>query len=148
MIVAPALAVVAATLFLPWTGGHELATSLPARAIGEFFAESFQRRTNQPLQAVAGDTEIASLVALDPSRPHLFIEADPQRTPWMTSAKFNELGGVVVWRAADTAGSVPPDIARSFPNLVPEVPRVFERLVNGRLPTLRIGWAIVRPKGK
>jgi len=33
-----------------------------------------------------------------------------------------------------------------FPGLVPEVPRVFERLVNGRQPLLRIGWAIVRPK--
>jgi hypothetical protein len=25
-------------------------------------------------------------------------------------------------------------------------PRAFERLVNGRQPLLRIGWAIVRPK--
>jgi hypothetical protein len=30
--------------------------------------------------------------------------------------------------------------------MVPEVPRAFERLVNGRQPLLRIGWAIVRPK--
>jgi hypothetical protein len=148
IIVAPALAVVAATLFLPWTGAHELATSLPSRDIGEFFAESFQRRTNQPLRAVAGDTEIASLIALAPSRAHLFIDANPQATPWMNPAKFNELGGVVVWRASDTAGSVPAEVANRFPNLVPEVPQSFERLVNGRLPTLRIGWAIVRPKGK
>jgi hypothetical protein len=30
---------------------------------------------------------------------------------------------------------------------VPEVPRSFEWLINGRQPLLRIGWAIVRPKG-
>jgi len=30
--------------------------------------------------------------------------------------------------------------------LTPEVPRAFERMVNGRQPLLRIGWAIVRPK--
>ena len=29
-IVAPAIAVLATTLFLPWTGGGEVATSLPA----------------------------------------------------------------------------------------------------------------------
>jgi hypothetical protein len=31
--------------------------------------------------------------------------------------------------------------------LVPEVPQSFERLVSGREPVLRIGWAIIRPKG-
>ena len=52
----------------------------------------------------------------------------------------------MVWRASDTIGTPPPDIAQRFPGLVPEVPRAFERLVNGRQPLLRIGWAIVRPK--
>jgi len=61
-------------------------------------------------------------------------------------AKFRETGGVVVWRALDTAGTPPAEIARQFPGLVPEVPRAFEWLVNGRQPLLRIGWAIVRPK--
>ena len=64
----------------------------------------------------------------------------------MTSARFNELGGVVVWRASDTAGTPPEAIAKRFPGIVPEIPRAFGRLVNGRLPLLRIGWAIVRPK--
>ena len=49
---------------------------------------------------------------------------------------------------SDTAGTPPPDLARRFPNLVPEVPRSFNRLVNGRQGLLRIGWAIVRPKGQ
>ena len=47
---------------------------------------------------------------------------------------------------SDTAGTPPADIAQRFPGLVPEVPRAFEWLVNGRQPLLRIGWAIVRPK--
>jgi hypothetical protein len=71
----------------------------------------------------------------------------PERTPWLSVAKFNETGGVVVWRASDTVGTPPPDITERFPGLVPEVPRAFEWLVNGRQPLLRIGWAIVRPKG-
>jgi hypothetical protein len=53
----------------------------------------------------------------------------------------------VVWRAADTEGTPPPELAQRFPGLVPEVPRAFDWLVNGRQPLLRIGWAIVRPKG-
>jgi hypothetical protein len=145
-IVAPALAVIGTTLFVPWTGTTEVATSLPARAIAQFFVESFERRTNHPLRAVAGDPQVASLVALGPGRPHLLLDAAPERTPWLSPGKFNETGGVVVWRASDTVGTPPPEIAQRFPGIVPEVPRAFEWLVNGRQPLLRVGWAIVRPK--
>jgi len=133
---------------LPWTGGGEVATALPARDIAQFFGDSFERRTNQRLPAVAGDATIASLVALDFGRPHLFLDAAPVRTPWVTPASFGETGGIVVWRASDTVGTPPPEIAQQFPGLVPEVPHGFERIVNGRQPVLRIGWAIVRPKGR
>ncbi|MBO4222137.1 glycosyltransferase family 39 protein [Bradyrhizobium neotropicale] len=145
-IAAPALAVVAATLFVPWTGTAEVRTSMPAASIGHFFADSFERRTNQRLRAVAGDPELARLIAMDPQRPHLLLDGRP-RTPWLSPAKLNETGGLIVWRASDTSGMPPPEIAQRFPDLVPEVPRSFEWLVNGRQPLLRIGWAIVRPKG-
>jgi hypothetical protein len=147
VIVAPALAVIAATLFVPWTAGGEVTTSLPAAAIGNFFDDSFERRTNQRLSAVSGDAQLATLISLSPARPHLFLAETPERTPWLNLAKFNQTGGVVVWRASDTDGTPPAEVARLFPGLAPEVPRAFEWLVNGRQPLLRIGWAIVRPKG-
>jgi len=147
IILAPALAVALAALLVPWTTSSEVTTSLPVGAIGQFFDDSFERRTNQHLAAVSGDVQLATLVTLSPRRPHLFLAATPERTPWLDLNKFNQTGGVVVWRASDTDGTPPPDIAREFPGLIPEVPRSFERLVNGRQPLLRIGWAIVRPKG-
>jgi hypothetical protein len=145
-IVLPALGVISTTLFLPWTGSGEVATSPPASDIARFFGDNYERRTNQRLRAVAGDPQIAGLVALHRGRPHLLLDATPQRTPWLTLAKFNESGGIVVWRASDTVGTPPAEIAQRFPDLVPEVPRAFEWIVNGRQPLLRIGWAIVRPK--
>jgi Dolichyl-phosphate-mannose-protein mannosyltransferase len=145
-IAAPALWALATTLILPWVGGGEEKTSLPASEIGRFFGESFERRTSRPLQAVAGDTELAALITLGATRPHLLLDAAPERTPWLTPAKFNQLGGVVVWRAGDTAGTPPDTITKQFPGLAPEVPRAFEPLVAGRQPLLRIGWAIVRPR--
>src|SRR3984893_6177344 len=45
-LVAPALLVTVATVFLPWTGSNEVATSLPATGIARFFCDSFERRTN------------------------------------------------------------------------------------------------------
>ena len=64
------------------------ATSLPATAIGRFFGDSFERRTNRPLRAVAGDAQIATLIAMDSARPHLFLDATPARTPWMTACEI------------------------------------------------------------
>ena len=147
-IVAPALAALATTLLLPWAGTAEVPTSLPASVIGHFFSDSFERRTNRPLQAVAGDPQLAMLIAMDGARPHLFLDATPARTPWINQAKFSETGGVVVWRAADTAGTPPVELAKRFPGIVPEIPRAFERLVTGRQGLLRIGWAIVRPRAQ
>jgi hypothetical protein len=145
-LAAPALVVIATTILLPWTGDTEVPTSLPAKAIAHFFGDNFERRTNQRLRAVAGDPQLASFIAMNTGRPHLLLDATPERTPWLSVAKFNQTGGVVVWRASDTSGTPPPEIAQRFPGLVPEVPRVFEWMVNGRQPLLRVGWAIVRPK--
>jgi Dolichyl-phosphate-mannose-protein mannosyltransferase len=145
-LAAPALVAIATTILLPWTGADEVPTSLPAKAIAHFFGDNFERRTNQRLRAVAGDPQLASFIAMSAGRPHLLLDATPERTPWQSVAKFNQTGGVVVWRASDTSGTPPPEIAQRFPGLVPEVPRAFEWMVNGRQPLLRVGWAIVRPK--
>ena len=58
-------------------------------------------------------------------------------------------GGIACFRMGviDLMRSASPaDIAARFPGIVPELPRVFDRMVSGRQPLLRIGWAIVRPK--
>jgi hypothetical protein len=146
IIVAPAVFVIGYVLVQPWLGDKESKTALPATAIGKFFDENFARRVGRPLRSVAGDPQLAALIGFAAAaRPHVLFE-DSDKTPWMTPARFNETGGVVVWRAADTAGTPPDDIAKRFPGLVPEVPRTFDWLVKGRQSALRVGWAIVRPR--
>jgi hypothetical protein len=147
IMAAPAVVVLGITFIQPWIGDAEVKTSLPAREIGPFFGENFERRTGRPLASVAGDPQIATLIGFAAaSRPHVMFDATPQQTPWLTPALFNQTGGVVVWRAADTAGTPPDDIAKRFPGLVPEVPRAFEHTVRGRQSLVRIGWSIVRPQ--
>ena len=56
--------------------------------MGQFFADSFQRRTGRPLAIVAGDPATASLVALTaPSRPSLYLESAPEYLPRVTQAR-------------------------------------------------------------
>jgi Dolichyl-phosphate-mannose-protein mannosyltransferase len=145
-LVGPPLTMALVLLLLPWTFAVDFKVLHPSDEIGRFFSETFERRTGRPLTIVTGDPDIAALVALNPrSRPSLLMDA-PVRSRWVTVADAREKGAVIVWPATDTAGTPPPAIRAAFPDLVVEVPRAFGRAIQGRLPLLRIGWAVVRPQ--
>ncbi|HLK81529.1 MAG TPA: glycosyltransferase family 39 protein [Xanthobacteraceae bacterium] len=148
LLAAPPLGVGAAIVVLPWFGvPGSAAVDRPAAAMGRFFAESFERRTGAPLAIVAGEPRTAALVALGaPTRPSLYLDATPERTPWVTADDVRRKGVVVVWPNDDTRAQAPADIAMRFPGLVADVPRAFERAIQGRLPLLRIGWGVIRPQ--
>jgi hypothetical protein len=76
----------------------------------------------------------------------LLLDATPARSPWVTMNDVKLKGAIIVWPTTDTSGAPPPEIKARFPDIVPEVPRAFARPVQGRLATLRVGWAIVRPQ--
>jgi len=146
LIVPPAL-IVAATVALPWTAAVDLEVSKPANAMGQFFTDTFRRRTGRPLGVVIGDVRTAGLVALGSSdRPSLFIDGSPALSPWLSDEVVRERGGIVVWTISDASGAPPAALKERFPTMVPEVPRSFDRSVQGRLPLLRIGWAMIRPR--
>ena len=143
---APVIVILAAVFVQPWTDAVETQTSLPAREMGKFFADNYKLRTNRPLPAVAGDPQIATLIGIGaPSRPQVLF-SNLGKTPWIDAATINTGGGLIVWRAHDTVGAPPEEIAKTFPGLVAEVPRTFDRLIEGRLEALRIGWGVVRPR--
>jgi 4-amino-4-deoxy-L-arabinose transferase-like glycosyltransferase len=145
LMLAPPVLVVLALMTLPWFG-IDLAINQPAAMIAPFFADSFQRRMGKDLPIVTGDARTAALVTLAASRPSLLFEGTPKRSPWVTMRDVMTKGGIVVWPTSDTAGQPPAAIMQDFPDIVPEVPRTFERGVQGNLPALRIGWAVIRPQ--
>ena len=55
LLVVPAIFVPILIVLLPWTAGIDLQVAQPANAMGRFFADSFERRTGQPLAVVTGD---------------------------------------------------------------------------------------------
>ncbi len=143
LLMLPPLGVAGAIALLPWLYPIELKLAQPAAAIGQFFGESFQSRTGQPLMFVGGDARLASLIALAaPGRPNLYLDATPELTPWVTPQQIATKGLLVIWPAGDTR--LPPAAIRErFPGLAVESPQAFAR--PGRLPPLRIGWGVVGP---
>lgn len=147
LLLAPPLVTAVSVVIMPWITGSELAVAQPAGAEGVFFADTFQRRTGKPLAYVAGDPRLAPLIALAaPSRPHVYFDWAPQRSPWASAADVKREGGVLVWAAPGNARNPPADLQAQFPDLVAEVPHTFERPVRGLLPPVRLGWAVIRPQ--
>jgi hypothetical protein len=147
LVFLPPLLVALAIVIQPWIFAVDLRVDRPAAAMGQFFSESFVRRTGRPLTIVAGDRPTAALVVFGaPNRPSLYLESAPEYLPKVTQQEIDEKGAVVVWPATGTTGRPPPDLLRQFPGLVPEVPRAFSRRFQGRMPLMRIGWAMIRPR--
>jgi 4-amino-4-deoxy-L-arabinose transferase-like glycosyltransferase len=147
LLLAPPALIALGIGLLPWTFVVDLKVSQPANAEGRFFADNFERRTGKPLAFVTGDAELAPLIALgSPSRPHVYFDWAPQRSPWASPADIRRDGGVLVWPDDDNTGTPPAALKAQFPEMVPEVPRSFARSMQGLLPLVRLGWAVLRPQ--
>jgi hypothetical protein len=146
LLLLPVIFVPSVIALLPWVTSTELKVAQPANAMGQFFADSFSRRTGRPLAIVGGDVRLAELVAVGaPNRPSVYFDTNPARAPSISATTIRHDGAVIVWPAADTNPAPPAEIKARFPDLVPEVPHSFDRPVRGRLPPLLIGWGVIRP---
>jgi hypothetical protein len=149
MLVLPPLLVGIAIAVQPWIFAIDLSVGRPAAEMGQFFGDSFARRTGRPLAVVAGDPTLAPLIALGaPSRPSLYLDAAPNDQSRQIRQEIVDNGAVIVWPATDSAGRPPTEIAMRFPDLVTEVPHTFKRRYQGRMPLMRIGWGMIRPRAQ
>jgi hypothetical protein len=149
LLVVPPVLTVLSLILLPWIAASDLQAAQPGATMGRFFADSFQRRTGKPLSIVAGDDHLASLIALAaPSRPTVYFDRRPEHSPWVNADLIRRNGAVLVWRASESDATPPAALKAQFPELSPEVPRAFARAVQGRLPLIRIGWAMIRPQAE
>ena len=69
LMILPPVLVALAIVIQPWIFAVDLRVGRPAKEIGQFFAESFQRRTGKPLEIVGGDQPIAALISLTAPTP-------------------------------------------------------------------------------
>jgi hypothetical protein len=147
LLIVPAVLMAAGVLLLPSLFAVDLRIAQPADDIAKFFTDNFERRTGRKLEVVAGDPRLASLVsAASASRPRVFHAPGSGKPQLATRQDATDKGAVVLWRATDGAGTPPPEIKAQFPEIMPEVPRAFDRALPGRAPVLRIGWGVVRPQ--
>lgn len=131
----------------PWFGDVGRATNWPAREASRYVTDVYRTRTGRPLEYLVGDiTTASSMAILSRDRPHVFIDADPARAPWVSRAVIESAGAVVVWRIAGANAAPPPGLAANLPPLVAEAPLTLRWARAGNLDYVRLGWAIIPPK--
>ena len=136
----------AAALISPWAGERGRPTNWPAAAAGRYFTDVFRSRTGLRLEYVIGGAELASAVAFgSPDRPHVFVDADPKRAPWIDPTRLRQRGAIVVWPVVGLNPAPPAELARRLPPLAGEAIVPLNWVRPGRLDPVRLGWAMIPP---
>ncbi|HEY8267508.1 MAG TPA: glycosyltransferase family 39 protein [Xanthobacteraceae bacterium] len=147
LLVLPPMLDAASSMVAPWVAERGRSTNWPAQAAGRYFTDVFRNRTSRRLEYVIGDARIASAVAYGSrDRPHVFIDGDPKRAPWIDQERLKKNGAIVVWTVAGLDPRPPQLLASRLPALSPEAPLPLNWVRSGRLNPVRLGWALIPPQ--
>jgi len=131
----------------PYFGAAGRTTNWPAQTAARYMTDIYRTRTGRPMEYIVGSEWQASAVALaSRDRPHVFIDADPAKSPWVSREQIEVEGAIVIWNIRGADGAPPVALAERLPPLVPESPLTLNWVRPGNLDFIRLGWAIVPPK--
>ena len=147
LVLLPPIMTVVALYAAPWFN-VDLKVTEPAGAMARFFAESFERRVGAPLRIVAGEPRTAALVALGPSRPSLYLNATPQRSPWVTPEAWRQEAPSSSGRPPTRPARRPTTSSRASRSRAGSATAPSSARPQGRLPLMRIGWGVIRPQAQ
>ncbi|MFQ5939906.1 MAG: glycosyltransferase family 39 protein, partial [Alphaproteobacteria bacterium] len=120
----------------------------PGAALATEITERWHAATGRPLEFVIGRTWLAGNVSFySTDRPSVYIDGNPQASPWIDETTLVRHGGVLVWDAARDGAAVPAAFANRFPDAVVQPPLSLPWQTGAVLPPVEIGWAILEPAG-
>jgi hypothetical protein len=130
---------------LPRYNHHYYATMFPGQALGQEMSRRYQAMTGRALAYVIGSMwDGGNVSRYAPERPRVLIDGDPRRAPWIDLGDLRSKGAVVVW----TDSRDPRVLPRAYRMIAAdaEVQPPFELAPHLGGPTVRVGWAILRPR--
>jgi hypothetical protein len=121
-------------------------TQFPAHAFADAIEAGWRAQEGgRPLGIAIGDSWLAGLVsAYGRDHPSVMIDGDPAKSPWITRARLDQSGAVLVWPLGPDEAE-PAAFAAAFPAARPQPPLSLSYLTGVELPPIRVGWAILPP---
>ncbi|MEJ0059036.1 MAG: glycosyltransferase family 39 protein [Terricaulis sp.] len=121
--------------------GEPLRGNWPQARVGRALESAWAREVpNAPLRIVAGDIWTAGLVGMtDEHPPSVWINGDPETSPWITPERLRSEGVMMVWRE----GAAPPQALADTSAVPSRVIVPFDDASDS--PPLRINYLISPP---
>jgi hypothetical protein len=129
---------------LPYFDHRYRAVFFPGAKIGEQLTRGFRAATGQKLLYVIGSMwDGGNLAHYSPDQPQVLIDGQPRRAPWIDLGDLHSKGAVIVWTQGDRT-VIPIGLRALAADAQVQPPVEFPyRRGDG---TLKVGWAILRPK--
>ena len=108
--------------------------------------ERWQKRYNVPLPIVAGEVFLSSNIAFfAPSDPRIFIDADPEKAPWLSYDELQKQGGIMVWDAAIEGSEIPARLRKKEITAIVQPPITVPWIKPEQEKPYILGLAMVAP---
>ncbi len=129
---------------LPLIDHRYRAEFYPGNALGATLTQRFHAATGAPLRYVIGSMwDGGNLAHYSPDQPHVLIDGEPARAPWIDLDDMRKKGAIVVWTQSDPK-VLPAPLAAIAPGA--EVGAPFELPMRRGYGAVHVGWAILRPQ--
>ena len=129
---------------LPRFNHRYYAEFYPGDKLGEILTQRFRAATGQPLHYVIGSMwDGGNLAHYSPDQPHVLIDGEPERAPWVRMADLRKDGAVVVWTQSDPK-VLPPQFTVVAPGA--EIGAPFDLPMRRGTGAIHVGWAILKPQ--
>jgi 4-amino-4-deoxy-L-arabinose transferase-like glycosyltransferase len=129
---------------LPLFDHRYRAEFFPGDKLGAILTQRFHAATGKRLRYVIGSMwDGGNLAHYSPDQPHVLIDGEPARAPWIDLAELRKDGAVVVWTQGNPKALPVPFVAIA-PNA--EVGAPFDLPMRRGDGTVHVGWAIVKPQ--
>jgi 4-amino-4-deoxy-L-arabinose transferase-like glycosyltransferase len=130
--------------FLVRLDGRYRATNFPGVEVSRIVTTEWREATGRPLRYVVASFWLGGNISWhSEERPEVFVDADPERAPWIDTADLRRQGAVIAWTLPDVAP--PPAFARYLAEAERKPPIVVPGAAPSRPPHV-IEWAILRPR--
>ncbi|MFY7864775.1 glycosyltransferase family 39 protein [Roseateles sp.] len=127
--------------------GHAARSNFPAARLTRKLETVWEAHARTPLRVVIGETWLAGNVSVrSKTQPLVFIDADPQKSPWIKPHMLSDCGALLVIDRRDFANPLDPRVAALL-DQASETGTVKVRWTRGsEAPKLEVQWAILEAK--
>lgn len=131
-------------VYSPFTSPCRATAYFPGPRLAQYVTTLWHQRYGTPLSYVAGDRWEAGNVAFySPDRPSVFMEWNPQVSPWVDESEMHQRGAVFVWTIqSEGEVSLSSSLRVRYPSAIELPPVAFEE---GQC-LARFGVAVLSPQ--